>query len=70
MKRTLLASVALGVAGVGPAAAADRAEVLETYVNIAEAACTRHADGSGRPALIAVDADGRAETVTFDALDA
>ncbi|WP_111431529.1 imelysin family protein [Rhodobacteraceae bacterium DSL-40] len=38
MKRTLLASVALGVAGVGPAAAADRTEVLETYVNIAEAA--------------------------------
>ncbi|MCB9959505.1 MAG: AMP-binding protein [Rhodospirillaceae bacterium] len=38
--------------------------------NIAQAACTRHADGSGRPALIAVDAGGKTDIVTFDALDA
>ena len=38
--------------------------------NIGVAACARHADGSGRPALIAVTPDGGARTVSFDRVDA
>jgi putative iron-regulated protein len=37
MKTILLASVAIGVAGVGPALAVERSEVLATYADIAEA---------------------------------
>ena len=38
--------------------------------NIGDAACTRHADGTGRPALVAVSATGAAETFTFDQIEA
>src|SRR5271169_4849920 len=36
--------------------------------NIANACCDRHADGSGRPALIYVDEDGGARRTSFDEL--
>src|ERR1700684_2775212 len=36
--------------------------------NIAAACCDRHADGSGRLALILVDEDGRASRTSFDEL--
>lgn len=36
--------------------------------NIAQACCDRWADGTGRLALIHLDAQGRAERITFDAL--
>jgi putative iron-regulated protein len=37
MKKTLLASAALGLAGIGPSLAAEKADVLATYADIAEA---------------------------------
>src|SRR3954454_15619029 len=36
--------------------------------NIATACCDRHADGSGRTALIYVDEDGAAQSTSFDEL--
>ncbi len=38
--------------------------------NIATACCDRHADGSGRPALIYVDEDGGTTRTSFDGLRA
>ena len=38
--------------------------------NIATACCDRHADGSGRTALIYVDEDGAAQRTTFDEMSA
>ena len=38
--------------------------------NIATACCDRHADGTGRPALILVDEDGAAQRTSFDEMQA
>ena len=41
---------------------------IPAQFNIATACCDRHADGSGRLALIYVDEDGRATRTSFDAI--
>src|ERR1019366_109175 len=46
-----------------------RWEVPDRF-NIAAACCDRHADGSGRLALIFVDEDGRAQRTSFDEMRA
>ena len=38
--------------------------------NIATACCDRHADGTGRPALIYLDEDGAAQRTSFDDISA
>src|SRR5690349_19510653 len=38
--------------------------------NMAEACCDRHADGSGRPALIYVDENGATQRLSFDEMAA
>ena len=48
--------------------AADFRWQVPASFNIAEACCDRWADGSGRLALLHLDAEGRTERITFDAL--
>ena len=52
----------------GAGRAAFRWAIPERY-NIGVDVCSRHADGTGRPALIVVDGDNRGRTISFDDLE-